>query len=286
MRWKGRKGSSNVEDRRGGRSGGGGVGRKFGLGTIVIIIIAVLFGQDPMQLLDQMQGGSAPTSQTSTSAPTDELGQFVSVVLKDTEDVWDKIFRENNLTYRQPVLVIFDGRVNSGCGPASAATGPFYCPADQKLYIDLSFYRQLKDRFNAPGDFAMAYVVAHEVAHHVQNLLGYSDHMQRQRGRVSQQEYNQLSVRLELQADYLAGVWANHAQKMKNILEEGDVEEALRAAQAIGDDHLQMQSQGYVDPRKFTHGTSEQRMKYFHQGKQTGSVDNLDYFFEVGYNSL
>ena len=278
MRWQGRKGSSNVEDRRGGRGRGRKVGKGFGLGTILIIIIAVLFGENPMQLLQQFQSGDSGFTQTTTTAPDDELGKFVSVVLQETEDVWNKIFREQlGKDYKEPILVIFDGSVRSACGAASASTGPFYCPGDQKLYIDLSFYRELSQKFGAPGDFAMAYVVAHEVAHHVQNLLGYSDYMRQQRGRVSKKEYNQLSVRLELQADFFSGVWAYHAQR-KGLLEEGDIEEALRAANAIGDDRLQKQSQGYVVPDAFTHGTSAQRMRWFKKGFQTGDISQGDTF--------
>ncbi|RMG27763.1 MAG: metalloprotease [Bacteroidetes bacterium] len=284
MRWKGRQGSSNIEDRR--RGGGGGrarrVGTRLGLGTIVIVIIGLLLGENPMELLQRFQGASPAVESTQAprgSQPTDELGQCVSVVLKDTEDVWKKIFREQlGRTYREPTLVLFDGQVRSACGFASAATGPFYCPADEKLYIDLSFYRELKDRFRAPGDFAMAYVVAHEVAHHVQNLLGITDEVSRQRRRLSQTDYNQLSVRLELQADFLAGVWARYAQEMKNILEKGDIEEALGAANAIGDDRLQRQSQGYVVPESFTHGTSEQRMRWFKKGLETGDLNQGDTF--------
>lgn len=282
MRWQGRQQSDNVEDRRGGRSGGARrVGTGLGLGAIIMIIIGLLSGQDPLTLLQQLQSGqtqSAPTEQTA-AAPNDELGQFVSVVLKDCEDVWHKLFREQlNREYQEPVLVLFSGSTESGCGFASAATGPFYCPADQKLYIDLSFYQQLKDQFRAPGDFAMAYVIAHEVAHHVQYLLGITRHVDSQRGRVSQEDYNQLSVRLELQADFLAGVWAHHAQRAKNILEDGDIEEALNAASAVGDDRIQRQSQGYVVPESFTHGTSEQRMRWFSKGLKAGNLNEGDTF--------
>ncbi|MEZ4824945.1 MAG: neutral zinc metallopeptidase [Bacteroidia bacterium] len=277
MRWQGRQGSSNVEDRRGG-GGGRRVGASFGIGTIIIVIIALLFGQDPMQVLQQVQSGSPQEVTTSQSAPNDELGQFVSVVLKETEVVWDKLFQEQlNRRYTHPTLVLFSGATQSGCGYASEATGPFYCPADEKLYIDLSFYNELKNRFGAPGDFAMAYVVAHEVAHHVQNELGITDQVHNQRRRISEAQYNDLSVRLELQADFLAGVWARYVQE-KNLLEQGDVEEALRAANAIGDDRLQMQAQGYVVPESFTHGTSEQRMRWFKKGFETGDLSQGDTF--------
>ncbi|UZR97889.1 KPN_02809 family neutral zinc metallopeptidase [Chondrinema litorale] len=279
MRWKGRKQSSNVDDRRGRRMLGGTKG-KFGIGTIIVILIAMYFGQDPMQILQQVNTGASP-QRTEQDADTenDELAQFVAVVLQDTEDVWNKIFAEElNRDYKEPTLVLFTGSVNSACGSASAATGPFYCSADEKLYIDLSFYQDLKERFGAPGDFAMAYVVAHEVAHHVQNELGLTDKVHSQRSSLSQEEYNKLSVKLELQADFFSGVWANHAQEMKNILEEGDIEEALQAANAIGDDRLQMQAQGYVVPESFTHGTSAQRVSWFKKGYTTGDIQQGDTF--------
>ena len=280
MRWQGRKGSSNIEDRRGSGGGGRRVGTRFGLGTLVIIILAVLFGQNPLQVLQQVQqpgvSESVPAGQVQGN---DELGQFVSVVLQDTEDCWNDIFRkEFNADYREPTLVLFNGQTRSACGYASSATGPFYCPADEKIYIDLSFYNDLKNRFGAPGDFAMAYVVAHEVAHHVQNLLDITDKVDAQRGRVSKTQYNDLSVRLELQPEFFAGVWAHHGQKTKRFLEEGDLEEALRAANAIGDDRLQMQSQGYVVPESFTHGTSAQRMRWFKKGFDTGDIRQGDTF--------
>ena len=285
MKWKGRQGSSNVEDRRGGGSGmsrrrvGGGLG----LGAIVIIVLAVIFGQNPLQFLQQMPQDSGiqqtQPQQSPGAQPSDELGQFVSVVLKETERVWNYIFREQlNANYREPILVLFNGSTRSACGFASAATGPFYCPADQKLYIDLSFYSDLKNRFGAPGDFAMAYVIAHEVAHHVQYLMGTTGEMEKMRRRVSESQYNQLSVRLELQADFYAGLWARYAEEMEQILDEGDIEEALRAANAIGDDRLQMQSRGYVVPESFTHGTSEQRMRWFKKGFQTGDMRQGDTF--------
>jgi len=277
MRWQGRQGSSNVEDRRGGRR----VGTRLGIGSVIIILIALLLGQDPgkiLQLFGDMGGGQVAEAPVG-GQPADELGQFVSVVLKDTEDVWNKLFAEQlGADYQEPTLVIYDRVTNTACGMGNAASGPFYCPGDQKLYIDLSFYRDLQQRFGAPGDFAMAYVIAHEVGHHVQNLLGITRQVDAQRGRISQEEYNELSVRLELQADFLAGVWANHAQRMKNILEEGDVEEALRAANAIGDDRLQMQAQGYVVPESFTHGTSEQRVRWFTKGLKTGDLSQGDTF--------
>lgn len=283
MRWQGRKGSSNIEDRRGGSRGrttrrvGGGLG----FGAIIIFVIALLMGKDPMQLLEQVQPLTEQTTQTTTTTggEGDELGQFVSVVLKETEEVWNKLFREQlGQQYREPVLVLFDRETRSACGHASSATGPFYCPGDDKVYIDLSFYRDLQTRFKAPGDFAMAYVVAHEVAHHVQNLLGITRQVDSQRRKITKKAYNDLSVRLELQADFLAGVWAHHSHRMNNILEEGDIEEALRAAHAIGDDRIQMETRGYVVPDSFTHGTSEQRMRWFRKGLETGDLRQGDTF--------
>jgi len=280
MRWQGRRQSSNVDDRRRsmpmGRTGSIGCG-----GLVVILLLSWLLGGNPLQLLESVQTG-APTQSTQTYAPTaeeDELAAFVRVVLADTEDVWNQVFMEEyGEDYPEPTLVLFTGAVQSACGMASAATGPFYCPADQRVYIDLSFYDDLKNRFGAPGDFAMAYVIAHEVGHHVQNLLGYTDRMQQMRGRVSEREYNQLSVRLELQADFLAGFWANRANEMSNILESGDIEEALNAANAIGDDRLQRQAQGRVVPDAFTHGTSEQRVRWFRRGYETGDLSQGDTF--------
>ena len=287
MRWQGRKGSGNIEDRRGGGGGGRSMGRTaggLGIGTIVLIILGLLFGFDPSGLIGLTggEGGgtttSAPTTGQTGTQPNDELGQFVSVVLAETEDTWNRVFQQQlGRNYQEPTLVLFSGQTRSACGAASSASGPFYCPADGKVYIDLSFYQQLRDRFQAPGDFAMAYVIAHEVGHHIQNLLGITGEMQRQRSRLSQAKYNELSVRLELQADYLAGVWAHHTQK-KNLLDEGDIQEALTAAAAIGDDRLQKQAQGYVVPESFTHGTSEQRMRWFRKGYQSGTLDGGDTF--------
>ena len=281
MKWRGRKGSGNVEDRRGG--GYGKIGGGLGIGGLIIIGIVWLLGGDPSALLDQVQTtGTQQTTSPAQQQQEDELARFVAVVLQDTEDVWHKVF-QNQLgrTYKEPTLVLFSGAVNSACGSASAATGPFYCPADQKLYIDLNFYQDLKNRFGAPGDFAMAYVVAHEVGHHVQNLLGATQKLDAARGQVSKEEYNQLSVRLELQADFYAGLWAHHAEEMNQILEEGDIQEALNAANAIGDDRLQQQSQGYIVPESFTHGTSAQRMKWFKKGWESGRVKEGDTFSAV-----
>lgn len=272
MKWQGRSGSGNVEDRRG---MGGKLAIGGGLGGVVVLILSLLFGGDISQgdinvLNDALQNG-----QQENYTPTEEENQqaeFVSVVLKDTEDVWNNLLQERGSNYVEPSLVLFTNSVDSGCGGASSATGPFYCPADSKVYIDLSFYNDLSERFGAPGDFAMAYVVAHEVGHHVQNLLGTSGKVDAMRGQLSEKEMNALSVKLELQADFYAGVWAHHAQQMKNILEPGDIEEALNAANAIGDDRLQKQSQGRVVPDAFTHGTSEQRMYWFKKGFDTGDI--------------
>jgi len=275
MRWLGRRGSGNIEDRR---SGGGRFALGGGVG-IIVLIVAVLLGKDPQQLMNMIPGQEQGQEQTAASGtPTDEEGKFADAVLVDTEDVWNELFRQMGEQYKEPNLVLFRGNTSSGCGFASSATGPFYCPADEKVYIDLSFYDDLKNRFDAPGDFAMAYVIAHEIGHHVQNLMGTTDKVDAMRGRVSESEYNKLSVKLELQADFLAGVWAHHDQKMKNILEPGDIEEALRAASAVGDDRLQKQSQGTVVPDAFTHGTSEQRMRWFRKGFETGDVSQGDTF--------
>lgn len=284
MRWEGREGSKNVEDRRG--SGGSRAVGGIGIGVIIMAIIVQLLGGDGCAIIQQAAVNQPQTQQApqQTSAEEDALAQFVTVVLKDTEDVWNKLFPEQlGKRYQEPNLVLFSGQVSSACGHASAATGPFYCPGDHKLYIDLSFYQQLKNQFKAPGDFAMAYVVAHEAGHHVQNLLGFTNYVHQQKRSISEKQYNQLSVRLELMADYLAGVWAHHAHSMNNILEEGDLEEAMRAAHAIGDDNIQKKSRGYVVPDSFTHGTSEQRMRWFQKGLETGnaSLENLEFFFKT-----
>lgn len=277
MLWQGRQGSSNVDDRRGISGGGLAVGGGV-IGVIVLLINFFLGGGDVSQLPQVMQGSQQTELSPEQKAAEDQRAQFVSVVLKDTEDVWAKLFSEKGQEYVQPKLVLFRDAVQSGCGGASAASGPFYCPLDQQVYIDLSFYEDLSRRFQAPGDFAMAYVIAHEVGHHVQYLMGTSEKVQRLRQQVTEKEYNRYSVMLELQADFYAGVWAHHAQKMKNILEPGDIEEALTAANAIGDDRLQKESQGRVVPDAFTHGTSEQRMYWFKKGFQTGDVDQGDTF--------
>lgn len=280
MKWENRRQSDNVEDRR---SSGGPrrVAMGGGLGMLLIVVVVALLGGDPMALLEQLDtSGGASYEQTGapTSAEEDELAAFVGVVLADTEDVWTELMREQGKVYQQPKLVLFSGQVQSACGFGSAASGPFYCPGDRNVYIDLVFYKELKQRFGAPGDFAQAYVIAHEVGHHVQNLLGISGKVDAMRGRLSETDMNKLSVRLELQADFFAGVWAHHAERMKSILEEGDIEEALKAAQVIGDDTIQKRSQGHVVPDSFTHGTSEQRMRWFLKGFQTGDLSQGDTF--------
>ena len=276
MKWKGREGSGNVEDRRGMSTGRMAVGG--GIGTIVIVLIVLLLGGDPTPLLDTMQTGTIESGQVASTPEEEELVQFVSVVLKDTEVVWDRVFAASNLKYRQPTLVLFRGQVESACGFASAASGPFYCPGDEKVYIDLSFCDDLKEKFGAYGDFAVAYVIAHEIGHHVQNLLGILDEVQSQRAGMNQRQANQLTVRLELQADFLSGMWAHHAQKMMDILEDGDIEEAMSAAAAVGDDNLQMKYQGRIVPDTFTHGTSAQRKEWFRKGWVTGDFSQGDTF--------
>ena len=293
MKWQGRRRSDNVRDYRGKSAGGGGGGNilmllvsmlfRGGLtkGKIIFLVIIVgifFFFGNPLEWLGSSSNLSSNQEQYQPSADEQELYNFVEVVMADTEDVWNKLYREQGADYKEPMLTVFKGRVQSACGGASSATGPFYCPADQSAYIDLDFYKELSRRFSAPGDFAMAYVIAHEVGHHVQNLMGTSNKVHQARSRLSQEEYNELSVRLELQADFYAGVWAHHAQKMNKILEDGDIEEALRAASAIGDDKIQKQSQGYVNPESFTHGTSEQRVRWFRKGFQTGDVRQGDTF--------
>ncbi len=281
MKWQGKEHSRNVEDRRGSqmRRVGGGIG----LGGIILVILAILFGQDPTALLNGLneQGGQIQRHQANymPSEREEELAEMVKVVLKYTEDVWVDIFRTQlGREYKPAVLVLYTESDQSACGYAQKTSGPFYCPADQRIYIDLSFYDDLRTKFKAPGEFALAYVVAHEVAHHIQHLLGITTQMDAQRGRISKEAYNNLSVRLELQADFLAGVWAHHAHKKSNILEQGDLEEAMRAAAAIGDDRLQMQARGYVVPESFTHGTSEQRVRWLRRGLQTGDINQGDTF--------
>ncbi|MBX7167857.1 MAG: zinc metallopeptidase [Pirellulales bacterium] len=283
MRWQEGRRSENIEDRRGMRprtvAAGGG-----GLIMLIIIVLAMLFGVDPRPLMQQAQQPQAGAEADGEAGPIEsspeeeQLKDFVATVLADTEDVWKALFQAGGRQYREPTLVLFRGQVESACGLASAAVGPFYCPADEKLYLDLAFFEELQNRFRAPGDFAQAYVIAHEIGHHVQNLLGTMEQVHRLRGRVSETEFNQMSVRLELQADFYAGVWAHHAQRMKGLLEAGDIEEGLRAASAIGDDKIQKMTQGYVVPDSFTHGSSEQRIRWFRKGLQTGDLSQGDTF--------
>ena len=284
MKWFGDRESSNVEDRRGISGGhvaaGGGV-----IGLIIYLVYAFLGGNGQAPQMPRL-----PDQATSThlspeqKAADDEQAKFVKVVLADTEDVWGKLFADQGKTYQDPTLVLFRDQVESACGTASSAVGPFYCPGDQRLYLDLAFCQELRDRFKAPGDFAVAYVIAHEVGHHIQNLTGISAKMDQLRSQVDKSTYGKYSVKLELQADFLAGVWANHANKMKNILEPGDIEEALNAANAIGDDRLQKQATGTVVPDAFTHGTSAQRMYWFKKGFETGDMKQGDTFKDPSLN--
>jgi Predicted metalloprotease len=277
MLWQGRRESDNVEDARG--SGGGGrIVLGGGIGTVILVVLYLVLGGDPQALFNSQQAQLPQTAQYDSQAPRDEASKFVAVVLADTEDAWKEIFRQMGREYQEPKLMLFTDMIQSGCGFASGATGPFYCPEDRRVYIDLGFFRQLQERLGAGGDFAEAYVIAHEVGHHVQNLLGISDRVQAARRRVSEAEYNRLSVRLELQADFLAGVWARYADRAKHVVEAGDIEEAMRAASAVGDDRLQSRSRGYVVPDSFTHGTSEQRVRWFRRGYETGDIRQGDTF--------
>ena len=277
MRWRGERQSSNIEDRRGMSAGRVAIGG--GLGTLLIMILALVFGIDPQALFDQTQTEQPTQVQTSRpqNAEEEELKQFVGVVLAKSEDVWHDVFRRNGREYREPTLVLFSDQVQSACGIRGAAVGPFYCPGDEKVYIDLAFYEQLRRQFNTPGDFAQAYVVAHEVGHHVQKLLGITDRVDAMANRMSEAEANQLSVRVELQADFFAGVFARYVQK-QGMLEAGDIEEALRAASAVGDDQIQRRTTGHVVPDSFTHGTSEQRLRWFKKGFDTGDIRQGDTF--------
>lgn len=283
MKWLGRRGSSNVEDRRGisggGLATGGGV-----IGIIIYLVYSFLGGGeiDPSQIPQLTQQANQTTMSAEEQKADDERAAFVKVVLAETEDVWNKLFAEAGNQYKEPTLVLFRGGVSSACGNASSASGPFYCPGDSKVYIDLSFYQELQSRFNAPGDFAMAYVVAHEVGHHIQNLNGTAAKVSQLRGQAGEAEANRYSVMLELQADFLAGVWAHYTEKMKNILDKGDIDEALNAANAIGDDRLQKQSTGEVVPDAFTHGTSAQRMYWFKKGYETGDIKQGNTFKDTG----
>lgn len=268
MRWQGRRQSDNIDDRRGNSNPFFFTG---GLGAVVLIAIYILFGRDPNEVIEQtLQQTNAPTQVFSERE--EKLASFTKVVLADTEDVWDSIYQSIGDRYQQPTLVLFSGSTSSGCGFASAASGPFYCPSDKQVYIDLSFFDELSQRFEVEGEFAMAYVIAHEVGHHVQQQMGTTTKLQQMKSGVSETEYNKLSVKLELQADFLAGVWAHHAQKLNNILEAGDIEAALKAASAIGDDQLQKSAGKTVNPDAFTHGTSKQRMYWFKKGFETGDI--------------
>ena len=277
MLWQGRRESENVEDARG--SGGGRLVMGGGIGTVILVVLYLVLGGDPQALFNaQQQAQVSQPPQVNTQAPRDDASKFVAVVLADTEDAWNDVFRQMGRKYEEPRLVLFTDVIQSGCGFARGATGPFYCPQDRQVYIDLGFFRQLQERLGAGGDFAEAYVIAHEVGHHVQNLLGITDRVEAARRRVSESEYNRLSVRLELQADFLAGVWARYADRVKHVVEAGDIEEAMRAASAVGDDRLQRRSRGYVVPDSFTHGTSEQRVRWFRRGYETGDIRQGDTF--------
>ncbi|WP_410502241.1 neutral zinc metallopeptidase [Exiguobacterium acetylicum] len=275
MKWKGRQRSSNVEDRRGmGGKGIAGIGGGVG---IILLIVITLMGGNPTELLGDLTGSDQQDTAYQETAQEKEAADFVSVVLADTERVWTEEFEEDGKTYKKPKLVLYTDQVSSACGQAGKSVGPFYCPGDQKLYIDLSFYDELQTKYGAPGDFAMAYVIAHEVGHHVQTLLGKSDEIMPLREQMSEEKFNKYLVRFELQADYYAGVWAHHAQG-ENLLEEGDLEEALTAANAVGDDTLQEKGQGYVVPESFTHGTSAQRERWFQKGFDNGTIEGGDTF--------
>ncbi len=279
MLWQGRRESENLEDERGSGGGGGRLVMGGGIGTVILVVVYLLLGGNPQALFEsQQQAQVSQPGQIDSQGPRDEASKFVAVVLADTEDAWHEIFRQMGRQYQEPKLVLFTDQTRSGCGFASGASGPFYCPEDQRVYVDLGFYRLLQQRLGAGGDFAEAYVIAHEVGHHVQNLLGTTDRLQAARGRMSQSEYNRLSVRLELQADFLAGVWARYADRVKHVVEAGDIEEAMRAASAVGDDRLQRSSRGYVVPDSFTHGTSEQRVRWFRRGYETGDLSQGDTF--------
>lgn len=275
MRWKGREGSSNIEDRRG-LTGKGLIGG--GIGTIIIALVVYFLGGDPTQILETSQNTNTQNvSEYKPTAEEQELAEFTSVVLAETENVWEKLFKQEGLSYEYPKLVLYTNSISSACGYSGTSTGPFYCPGDRKVYIDLSFFNELRDKFSAPGDFAIAYVIAHEVGHHVQTLLGTNDKLNSLRDRLSKKEFNKYLVRFELQADYFAGVWAHYVERM-NLLEKGDLEEALNAASSVGDDRIQKSTQGYVVPDSFTHGSSEQRQRWFKKGFKSGDMNGGDTF--------
>lgn len=285
MDWEDRPESQNVEDVRGvGRQAGLAIG---GLGGVILVILAVIFGVDPRQFLHRGgQGGGGPSQARLASPEEEKLAHFAKVIFHDTEVVWTEQFEKMGKTYKKPTLVLFTGQVDSACGRATAAVGPFYCPGDEKVYLDLSFFYEMQRKLDAPGDFARAYVIAHEVGHHVQNLLGYTERVDGARQSMSKVEANRMSVRLELQADYLAGVWAHHGQEQFHFLQPGDVETALNAANQIGDDRLQKRARGYVVPDSFTHGTSAQRVRWFKKGFETGDVEGARALFDLSYNDL
>lgn len=291
MQWEGREESENVEDQRG---FGGRTGIALGGGGLIVVILALLFGVDPQQIMRLLGPGNQPgqvgAPEGEPNRPVDPAEErqasFTKVIFHDTEVVWDELFRRMGKQYQKPVLVLFDGQVNSACGMAESAVGPFYCPADSRVYIDLSFYRDMQQKLRSPGEFARAYVIAHEVGHHVQKLLGYSQHAENEKRSAGRGSANQMSVRLELQADFLAGVWAHHGQQKFNFLEKGDVESAMNAAFEIGDDRLQKKARGVVVPDAFTHGTSKQRMRWFMEGLKNGDVNEARMLFELPYDQL
>lgn len=286
MLWKGRRQSDNVEDRRGITGRGVAVGG--GLGALALTIIILLLGGNPQEVMQNLQT-SQPASQEQAQPLTQEekeLGEFVGVILADTEDVWNQVFQQAGEQYRDPKLVLFTNATDSACGYAQSATGPFYCSADEKVYIDLGFFQEMQQKLGARGDFAWAYVIAHEVGHHVQNLLGVMRQAQEKMQGVGREEANRLSVRLELHADFLAGIWANRAQRLKGLMEEGDIEEGLNAASAVGDDRIMKQQQGYAVPDAFTHGTSEQRVRWFTKGLKTGDMSQGNEIFNLSYDEL
>lgn len=284
MKWLGRRESDNVDDRRG-MSGGGKAALGGGVIGIIILLINLFGGENLQQLtpvLDQLNNGQTEQTTQPLTAEQEEIGRFVKTILADTEDVWKKVFAENGRTYENPTLVLFTSNVETGCGSATSASGPFYCPADRKVYMDMAFFEELKTRFGAKGgDFAIAYVIAHEIGHHVQNLLGTSDKMRQEQQGLSEADANKLSVALELQADFYAGLWTHYDQNMNNVLEAGDIEEALSAANAVGDDAIQSKMQGHVVPDSFTHGTSQQRMYWFSRGFKSGDIKQGNTFAEV-----
>ena len=280
MRWRGSRRSTNVQDARGVRFGGAGLGIG---GTLIALAAAYFLGVDPRVILGLTETvSSVQQPQIESGTPTDEQGQFVAAVLGDTEDTWGALFQQAGAQYEPPTLVLFTNQVRSGCGGASAASGPFYCPADRKVYIDLAFYDELQTQFQAPGDFAQAYVLAHEVGHHVQTLMGTADKVRSAQQSASREDANALQVRMELQADCYAGIWAHHADRARHVLEEGDVEEALQAASAVGDDTIQRRTQGTVVPESFTHGSAEQRRDWFRRGLEQGSIQACDTFDSRG----